>query len=444
MTAIDVGTLSLTLPERRLDSGDDKRLGLVEAEIGNGLREAGFTVVGGGDPYPEEDRLAGESSMMRRHCHTLMDFSVASVVLNVTAGARGGDVVECLRYLERELKHPVRFTLYADTARVPSADRFVLAASAALRRSGYDHDVVRGATGDVGDELARRVRFHLARRNAASRTIDVIARLKRQKLLVVGPGFDRTLYETVDVDRLLQTYGVNLDAMPLADVFERQREILGDNDPGDGASPPPPDSRVVAAERRHPFVSREQMATFYALLDLLREREAAAVALPGRDPRFTATHRFLGSPRDATGQRQEIVPAADFADVFVLLTRLMVTLGSDDVTSAVEIMRVTDGHIEVDVSRGPQELRRLGPVTLARLVGSRTGDALHVLEGHARVVRADGRVFVDAPVADDFPITWPAPTAALCADHHAAFFVELAERLGIGHSMSHMARCTSV
>ena len=61
-----VGLLTLAPASMKTASGESCRHVLLESEIGNVIREAGMHAVSGGDPYPEEDRIATSCSLARR------------------------------------------------------------------------------------------------------------------------------------------------------------------------------------------------------------------------------------------------------------------------------------------------------------------------------------------------------------------------------------------
>jgi L-fucose isomerase-like protein len=471
MTKIVVGIYSLTSPARKLDSGDDRAILLRESDLAEALRARGFEVIPGGAPYPEEDRVAASSSMARRHAHTLMDFAPASVILNLAPGPRPGDVLEALRYLERELKAPLRLVLFADV-REPDWAATLAAVGGLLRRTGYAHARAAGDPRDAAfvDRVAATVRFHAARHAAAKAAAETIHRLKKQKVLLIGPTLDRTIGESFDSEQLLDVLGPSVEVRPFAEVEQRTFDLLyGDRttevlDPRVVAGVERMKGRLDESGRRFEKALERQLALYHGIWDVVHESESTAVALnlTSRrsipDPTMWMSAALLASPVGPGGRPKDVIPCAPLADPHAALAQMLVHLltglPSGFVTLRGAHERRTQWHaralnpalLDDAYTIDPEHGRFVGgvpidaPFTLVSLWRDRRRYVLSALEGvsAAPARAADGvSVAIDTAVdAADVFAHWPGAHAVLCQGHHAAALVETAHRLDLGFDVT--------
>ena len=467
MTKTVVGIYSLTSPEGELRSGDERSVIVREAELAEALRARGVEVVPGGAPYPEEDRVAASSSMARRHAHTLMDFDPATVIVSTAAAPRAGDVIEGLRYLERELKGPLRLILHGDE-RIASVWERTAALAGAMRRHGYAFHLRIGNPLDPAfvDSLMPIIAFHAARREARSRADAAIAKLKRKKIVFFGTMLDRSDHDTFDPDLWYRVFGVSVEARSFSAVEARVFEMLY----GEGGEEVV-DPRVVAALRRQKpllaapstFAERalqRQLTLYQATADILAEMEAGAAVLNlgGRDvsprPSANLVAAWLSDRVAPGGDPKDALPAVPGPDPDGALTGLLIHLVAAAPVASLRVVGLEgrrqtwradamppsffDAGTEVDPVAGT--LRgdiSVGHVaTLARLARRGSRYTLATLEATTLASRADSPFDLAFDVtadADEFLGLWPGSKASVIVGAHAAALVETAHRLGLGY-----------
>ena len=412
MTAIDVGVLTIGAEGQRIDSGASREAVFRENELLALVRDLGFSAVPGGAPFPEEERIATTSPMIRHHVHTLMDAHVACTIVNVTEGARGSEVVAGVSYLERELKRPSRLLVYADRNGNEAAVRSWLAVRAALERQRMPYLDVFGEPRD--DATRERLRVLLTHLISGARTRDAVLRaalhFKKQKLLVFGPAGSRLTHEMPDPVALARDLGVELAGESLLAVAERQQALAGP----DGTSR---DLRVRALAE-HDHASSEDAVRYHAILDLIREHDATAAVLP-EVPGFEKVARWLSDDHGPDGEPKDCIPAATGGEHLLAVSQLTLSLLASDVSHTLRWIGKDSGRVR---ARG-LSTDWTGEMTLLRWVRSGRSYAMHVAEGIAAPVATGHEI--EGPNLD----SWPAPSAAVVSGRRAGTLAELGREL---------------
>lgn len=465
MSRPPIGILSLAPPEAELRSGVDKTILLYECDLAEALREKGYHVIPGGAPYAEEDRIATSAEMARRHAHTLMDFGPSAVVVNVTAGPRTAELLEAVRYLERELKAPLRLIIYADESRF-GARAAALAAAGSLREYGFPFSLVVGSPRDVAviDRIAAIAIFHTRAFLAQGAVHAVVQRLKRRRFVSYGPLFDRSSADSFDPELWYERYGIGFDARSFVEIEERAFRLLYGDD-GDEIL----DQRIRAAlatlrptlTENRPSLERtlaRHLAIYFAIEDDVRESEGtfAAMHLPRRaispEPSAWIVAAWLSSDHGPAGLPKDITPAVPTAEPHSALAALVLREIAALPVGYVEIRDVVDRRIELSIpamSRhffvetprlDPEAGRILGPwktncpttmLTFAR-VGRR--EKCFCIETTSAVTRRDDLTIVELAMplaAAEFSNFWPRASGVVGGGHFAAEVFEWAQRSGL-------------
>lgn len=412
-----VGLLTLAPATMKTVSGESCRHVLLESEIGNVIREAGMHAVSGGDPYPEEDRIATSCSLARRHVHTLMDFDPACTIIHVSLCPDAGDVLACVRYLERELKCPPRLVLFANPSVSDGATTSALDARAALMRAGYYAPLVLGGLNDkpTVKALLGEVHFQEARQQARPGIIDLVERLKRQKHVIWGGLPDRTLYDAPDPDELMRVLGCNLEAHPIEELLERVSALSGD-----GSSCDP---RVQkATESGAPSIADAAMS--FAAHDLMIAHEASTASVTGSPDGLAWTESILMQSSHPGLPPRDRLPCMRDADVHLAITAWMTDHMSGPEFTTV---RIRNDDWQLDFGESPV---MEGDVSLSRLHRTRSGYELAAI--HGSIVLEDGiaRLSTSAEVE-----RLPSARWIIAKGHRVAPAVEFTQSVGIGFSL---------
>lgn len=399
MSDITVGLLTLAPAETKAASGESCRSILKEAEIANAIREKGFQVVSGGDPYPEEDRIATSCSLARRHVHTLMDFDPACTIIHLSLGPSAGDVVSCVRYLQRELRAHPRIVLYADTTGA-------LDTRAALIRAGFWAPLVLGdlSQPDVVEALCEGVRFQAVRHKIVAISKELVERSKRQKHLIWGGLPERTLYDAPDPDELMRCFGFNLEARPVDELLSRAAAL------GEGK-----DTRVLKTlDCGAPDPTAAAMS--FAAHDLMIEHEASSSSVAGSDTQLAWAESILLADSHPGLSSRDRMPFIRDADVHLSLTAWLM----DRLTGqAVQCAHLVDDNWTLNVGHAPAPIH---DASLVRLLRTPRSYCLRVIEGVM-----DGKTFQSDTQMHDLPSSrW-----ILVPTHIAPQVVEFAQASGI-------------
>ena len=413
-------------PERKLTAGGPRDAVRREQRLLALLRSSGLTAVSGGGPYPEEDRLATSSSMVRTHVHTLLDARARALVLDVTEGARGADVVEAVRYLERELKAPARFLLLADTGADAPAAPALLQCSAALDRMGLQHEALLGSleVEELRKDLLAELAFLMERADARPRVVEAGRRFAKEKLVVFGPGGSRSTGEWLDADSLMSAFGVGVEPLR-RDLLDERMALIA------CAEGVVADPRLQRALHRLPAALRTEEETlrdlcfFFATTDILREREATCAVFceDVREPPARGL-AWLADEEGPDGAAKDPLPAAAKGDFLTALSaRALALLAGAPAGCATFAGGAATAPLVLDASTLPRTFSQAtGPCTLVRLARDGRGFVFHVLETE---VGERARLPV-AIVRDLLGGGWPAPAAAVAPGSHGAALAELA------------------
>ena len=455
MNPVDVGILSLVPESARLRSGGSRDSLRREEHLARFLRESGRTVIPGGAPYAEEDRLASSPALMRTHVHTLMESRVRAVILNVSEGPDAALATACVRYLERELDAPCRILLHADVA-APGAASALLDVSGALRTSGFPHTNHIGSPDDprFRQSVIEAVAFNEARHACRGKALETAHGLKKQRLLVVGTALNERNGMAADPEALMRGFGIGVAGLEFSALRTRGTALLGE---GGQAL----DNRVEAGIREllprladdtdaERGLLRRAVADCHALHDLARESGATCVALDARGRGFAGLATALANDViGPDGLAKDILPTDPAGDPDNAVAQLVLVMATGEPAASATILAVDGEHVRLGgpgatlpsrseawtireaEARGSATLDQ--DVTLARLTRRDGRWSLHAWEG---ITATGGDLTVRLRGPLDFLATWPAGRAAVAAGRQAAVLGDLAHQLGIGWSVT--------
>jgi len=429
VSEVQVGVLSFGLPGQGIGSGTPREAIFRENELLAVLGRLGHEALAGGLPFPEEDRLATTPSLQRAHLHTLLEARVAVFVLNLSEGARAEDVVATLRYLKGWQEAPCRLLLYGDVTAPRHPLPALLGCGGALDREGLLAPILMGRPREeaFARALDRALAFNLARHGAWPQVALFKKSLPKERLLCLGPEGSPELLEHLEDAALREVFGVTRLGLPLTSLARRVEQILGPGDPLE-----PQDPRVAGALVRlqeagllpeAPSGGPLLLGRYFALLDLMREREATFVTLPAHDPHPADDQvaTWLSDAVGPDGRTKDMLPAAPQGDAFLALSQLCLARLTGRPAFGVRLQSWDKEGLLLSGLGGIPA----GPATLARLVARGKAFSLHILEADVASSPEGGRLVLAGP-----PLDWPAPTAALVAGRAGALCAELASSLG--------------
>ncbi len=412
-----VGLLTLAPAAMKTASGESCRHVLLESELGNVLRDAGMHVVSGGDPYPEEDRIATSCSLARRHVHTLMDFDPSCTIIHLSLCPTAGDVVACVRYLERELRCPPRIVLFANPTVSDQSTTSAIDARAALTRVGYFAPLVLGTMNDdmTVKALLSEVAFQGERQSARPRIIDLVERLKRQKHVIWGGFPDRVLYDAPDPDELMRVFGCNLEARPIEELLLAASTLHDEGSPDD--------PRVQKAmESGAPSLADAAMS--FAVHDLMIAHEASTASVATCPEPLAWTESILmQSSHPGLPPRDRLACMRD-ADVHLSLTAWI----TDHINGAeYTTVRLRDETWQLDFGHSQP---MAGEVSLGRLHRTPGGYELAAIHGNVGIENGIAHLTTTASIE-----SLPSARWVLAGGHRAAPTVEFAQSVGINYRL---------
>ncbi len=401
-----IGILSLAAAPHRPGSPETENVLLAEDRLAARMRDLGFRVTAGGAPFAEPDQVAAARSRARIHIHTLREFEVEAILVNLGPGTPEALLAHAVRYLELESGEASRILLFADPRLSPSPTPAVEAGSRRLAAEGIAHGVVTGDPLDPAttasltshlDVLCRRARSRAAARDAAHR-------FGEQHILVIGdPG---------DAEALLRSPRNGGLRSPFPDM-----ETL------------PDDALFALAALRSDIEGKTQPPgerhVHEAALSLLRDAEATLIAFgDSGDPRrrdiLARAARALSSGFGPDGRPAGMVPAAVGGRVDVVLAQSLLHLAARGPARAVAIAgSAAAAHAGLES----------GPATLAVFAPGPRGLALHLVEVSVPPIEPAGTA---VPCIDlDPSIPWPCGAAALAPGRLGPVLIEAAECLRI-------------
>lgn len=401
-----IGILSLAAAPHRPGSPETENVLLAEDRLAARLRDLGFRVTAGGSPFAEPDQVAAVRSRARIHIHTLREFEVEAILVNLGPGTPEALLAHALRYLELESGEASRVVLFADPRLSPSPPAALEAASRRLAAEGIAHGVVTGDPIDPAttaaltrhlDILCRRARSRAAAREAAHR-------FGEQHILVIGdPGDAAAPLRSVRNGGLRSPFP-DMETLP-ADALFALAALRGDVE-----------GTADARGDRH---------LHEAALSLLRDAEATLIAFcdppdPAARNALARVARALSSGLGPDGRPAGIVPAAAGGRVDVVLAQSLLHLAARGPARTVS---VAGSRATPDAGLEP------GPATLAVFAPGRRGLALHLVEVTVPPVEPAGSA---VPCIDlDPSIPWPCGAAALAPGLLGPALIETAECLRI-------------
>ena len=337
------------------------------------LRSRGVEVIRGGEGFPEEDQIAWNTALVRRHVARIAEAGPDALIINQgswTFPYDSVDAVQTYRHRTGDIARVVMFS-YKDTE-VPGLVAG-MAAGGGLKRIGVPYQSCYGRIDQdpkTLDELMDVLRFYRRRAQAAERVKAAIAQLPEQKFLALGGMSLKMSTTTADVDQWQKLFGISYEALDQSELKVRALEMVRwSGRPGE-SDYEIIDQRVAAAVRflhdeghasfdfsRDKLPGLEkfvyQLSMYYAAVDLLADYDVTFAGvkcqdeLSARDCTACLVTAFLSNDLGPEGEPKPIVPTACENDMDSALTQLWLYLLSGRPAGFGDFRDVADGLLAI-------------------------------------------------------------------------------------------------
>ncbi|MDD5688076.1 MAG: hypothetical protein PHE88_09630 [Elusimicrobia bacterium] len=233
MSKIRVGVFSPNDPRPWVRAENVDMMIKYEGFLVSALKKKGIEVVRGGDGYPKEDQIAWNTNLVREHAKKIASANVDAIIINEGSWTFPYDSRDAVTAFANELKGNdkgiARVLIYAykDT-QVPGLVAG-MAVGGALQRIGLAYQMVYGKIDKdpkVVHEIIDILSFYKKRKEATSKAIEAIEKLKKQKYVAFGGMSLKMCTTTADVDYWAKNWGVSYEALDQSELKKQALKMV--------------------------------------------------------------------------------------------------------------------------------------------------------------------------------------------------------------------------